>query len=781
MRIWRTFRPADRAFIQDIIGDIIMLTETPVDWIFLRTAAEFWDPEHAGQLSTLLHISVQDIHEELHQRWDEGIWIAWFSDWTLLRAMTPTTASYQRDACHEFLLLVFGTLLFPYSPSLTDRAIAQVVLQAVGGHSYVEALLAETVRSLDYVREVRRGRMRGSPHLLQIWLLAHICPFCSSHPFSYIADERSLIERLVPVIPPLEHSFSEWRRFWRELTLARFLWIARWNLDGPMITGCPGIVGVPLLSHLGSTLIFPGRVITTGVTSLPDSSTSQDGIRRSRRCFRRGQSSSPDSFSTSPNACSTASDSCGHAPGTLGRPSHTPPTPGTFGSTSCSGLTDILRLRLSSPHHGTRRHGQSNGRQHGGVVGPTQGTKPRILELHASAGARTNGRPDPLGPTDSGTGRRGGQVLPVPPPVSIPVPAMAYTAPPQVVFRASSAPAPTHPQATELPPYSSLQPPVGFSYQVPPPINTTFHEPGTPTHAAQFASSTHFLPEVDAEQERRLKRMEETIRALQASDARPDARYGDCSLFLGMHLPPKLKAGKKLDLGIKLGRMEGPADQREEPSKKAPTMSPSSGGRRGKEVSVNAVNTAHQASQQYSVNLTTTPTTAPTYFPPPPQHHPQPIYYSAPPVPPPTASQSYDHFPPTPAQPSQSRPPVSRAPPPAQQNPTSQGQQAGGAQSRPCKQYTPLPASLSHIYRQLLARNQIQPISPGQNFDPSVQDQSKRCEYHQGAPGHTLDNCWRLRDEIQRRIDSNRLIFNAVRPPNVQANPLPDHKPSSGP
>ncbi|PKI34801.1 hypothetical protein CRG98_044808 [Punica granatum] len=103
--------------------------------------------------------------------------------------------------------------------------------------------------------------MRGSPHLLQIWLLAHIRPFCSSHPFSYIADERSLIERLAPVIPPPEYSFSEWRRFWRELTPSRFLWVARWNPGGPMITGCPGIVGVPLLSHLGSTLIFPGRVI----------------------------------------------------------------------------------------------------------------------------------------------------------------------------------------------------------------------------------------------------------------------------------------------------------------------------------------------------------------------------------------------------------------------------------------------------------------------------------------------------------------------------------------
>ncbi|PKI75390.1 hypothetical protein CRG98_004219 [Punica granatum] len=139
-----------------------------------------------------------------------------------------------------------------------------------------------------------------------------------------------------------------------------------------------------------------------------------------------------------------------------------------------------------------------------------------------------------------------------------------------------------------------------------------------------------------------------------------------------------IEAEKKLDLGIKLGKMEDPASKGEESSKKAPMAPSPSGGRRAKEVS-----------------------------------------------------------------PSQPRPPVSRAPPPAQQNPTSHGQQAGGTQSLPRKQYSPLPAPLSHIYRQLLAGNQIQPISPGPNFDPSVQDQSKHCEYHQGAPGHTLDNCWR--------------------------------------
>ncbi|XP_031405687.1 uncharacterized protein LOC116214419 [Punica granatum] len=436
------------------------------------------------------------------------------------------------------------------------------------------------------------------------------------------------------------------------------------------------------------------------------------------------------------------------------------------------------------------------------------------------------------------------QVLFAPPPVSMPAPAAIYTVPPPMVFPALSAPAPTHPQVADLPSYPPPQPHINFSYQTPPPINTTFLEPGMPIHAAQVASPTHFFPEADDEQERRLKRMEETIRALQASDTRPDARYGDCSLFPGMRLPPKFKitefktyggttdprhhlrhyrgkmlqywgyeefvihsfqdslsgsaldwfmslkaediptwadlsrkfidqyqycaeapptllelstkemargqrginyshllahtssfsnpieAGKKLDLGIKLGRMEGPTGKGEESSNKVPATTSSSSGRRGKEVSVNAVNPPQPTPQQYSVNFTTSPTAAPAYFPPPLQHQHHSVYYSAPPGPPPMASQPFDHH------------------------------------------YAPSPTS---------PRPLIRPISPGPNFDPSIQDQSKRCEYHQGAPGHTLDNCWRLLDEIQKRIDSNRLTFNAVRPPNVQDNPLPDHRPSSGP
>ncbi|PKI61753.1 hypothetical protein CRG98_017865 [Punica granatum] len=367
------------------------------------------------------------------------------------------------------------------------------------------------------------------------------------------------------------------------------------------------------------------------------------------------------------------------------------------------------------------------------------------------------------------------QALSVPPPVSMLAPAAVYTIPLPTIFSVPSVPALVHPQAVEPPLYLSLQPHTSLPYQALPPINTTFPEPGTPTHAAHFASPMHFFPEADAEQEHRLKRMEETIRALQANETHPNESYGDGSLFPGMWLPIEAKwraqaakhipsisevqqiqlfhstlrgvyyshllantssfsdlieAGKKLDMGIKLGRTEGPVGKGEgEPSRRTTVGVPSTGGRKGKETAVNIINPGHPRAQHYSVNLTPIPLAALAYFLPSPQHQPQSIYYSAPPVPPLMTSQPFvHHYTPAPTPSPQTRPPVSRAPLPAQQTPDSQGPQVGAAQYQSRKQYIPLPAPLSHIYRQLLASNQIQPISPGLNFDPTTQDQSKHCD-----------------------------------------------------
>ncbi|XP_031402658.1 uncharacterized protein LOC116212231 [Punica granatum] len=247
-----------------------------------------------------------------------------------------------------------------------------------------------------------------------------------------------------------------------------------------------------------------------------------------------------------------------------------------------------------------------------------------------------------------------------------------------------------------------------------------------------------------------------------------------------------IDAGKKLDIGIKLGKIEGPVEKKEgESSKRAATGT--AGNRRGKDTSVNAVNSRRQAPQQYSISYTPAPPAAKAYAPPSIHYQPQPpaqqVYYSAPPAsfPLPVPQQYAHNHASAPPQAPQYRPPASRTPQPTQQAPAPQGQQGGATQNRQRKQFTPLPAPLSYIYRQLLAGNKIRSIAPNLDFDPTIQDQSRRCEYHQGAPGHTTDNCWKLRERIQQLIDDKQLTFNAVKPPNVQSNPLPDHGSSSGP
>ncbi|PKI42993.1 hypothetical protein CRG98_036618 [Punica granatum] len=102
--------------------------------------------------------------------------------------------------------------------------------------------------------------------------------------------------------------------------------------------------------------------------------------------------------------------------------------------------------------------------------------------------------------------------------------------------------------------------------------------------------------------------------------------------------------------------MEDPTSKGDESSKKVPTISSSSSGRRGKEVTVNTVNTAQQIPQQYSMNYTAAPPTAPSYAPQAPQYRPQastqPIYYSALPPPPSSAVPSpvVHHYAPTSSQ-----------------------------------------------------------------------------------------------------------------------------------
>ncbi|PKI51761.1 hypothetical protein CRG98_027809 [Punica granatum] len=136
-----------------------------------------------SRLAILLDLRDEEIRHELQHGWEHSIRTAWLIDFIHVRSLNARGDSYQRDACHGFLLLVFGTILFPYSSNLIDGALVQVILQV-------------------------------------IWFLAHIKPFCSSHPFFYITDERSLIARLLQVFRSSDRDYTDWIQFFKGLTPA---------------------------------------------------------------------------------------------------------------------------------------------------------------------------------------------------------------------------------------------------------------------------------------------------------------------------------------------------------------------------------------------------------------------------------------------------------------------------------------------------------------------------------------------------------------------------------
>ncbi|XP_031393571.1 uncharacterized protein LOC116205196 [Punica granatum] len=514
-----------------------------------------------------------------------------------------------------------------------------------------------------------------------------------------------------------------------------------------------------------------------------------------------------------------------------------------------------------------------------------------------------------------------------PPPTTVPIIDPAMLALPSMPVSATSTHAPA--PIVEPFPFPAPQPQISLPHRTPSILNIPYYNPDAQAVAATEAPPTYILPATEIEQERRMKRMEEMMKALQESDSRYDTSYLDLNLFPDMRLPPKIKipdfnkydgitdpkphlqgyrnrmmpywgyeqfmiqtfqeslkgaalnwftslkaadiptwdelakkfvtqygyntgiapsylelsvmemqeeqafedyatqwraeaakhrppideaeqiqifhgtlkgayylhllghmssfnamikAGKKVSIGIKLGRIDHSVRKGEgESSKKTAVTAASSHNRKGRDANVGAVNPGYPGHQQYAVNVA--PSISSPYHLAPQQQYPvQPIYYSAPPAYAPLqAPQSFGQQY-TPAfQVQSSGPPASSTPQPAKRAPALRTQQGNRGQVRPRPQYPPLPVPLSQILSQLLASNRIRTEAPGPNFDPTVQNQNLRCEFHQGAPGHTTDNCHVLRGRLQELIDKKLLSFNEVKPPNVQTNPLPDHVSSSGP
>jgi hypothetical protein len=84
----------------------------------------------------------------------------------------------------------------------------------------------------------------------------------------------------------------------------------------------------------------------------------------------------------------------------------------------------------------------------------------------------------------------------------------------------------------------------------------------------------------------------------------------------------------------------------------------------------------------------------------------------------------------------------------------------------PRNQFFPIPRLYKDLLPSLLARNLVQLKAPPhvQNPLPHWYRADRTCEFHRGAPGHDIEQCYSLKDEVQKLIHSKDLSFTDLDP-----------------
>ena len=85
--------------------------------------------------------------------------------------------------------------------------------------------------------------------------------------------------------------------------------------------------------------------------------------------------------------------------------------------------------------------------------------------------------------------------------------------------------------------------------------------------------------------------------------------------------------------------------------------------------------------------------------------------------------------------------------------------------------------TLAQAYENLSSKGSIKPLDPTPmpNPIPPTWNLNEYCHFHQ-KPGHKIDNCFRLKQEIQDLIGNGTLPNpNIITKPSIRKNPLPDY------
>ena len=72
-----------------------------------------------------------------------------------------------------FGLVVYGILIFPQSPGYVDATMVDLIEQINNQANPVPAIVAKTIRSLNFCRRKGEGNFIGYAQLLYMWIRSH--------------------------------------------------------------------------------------------------------------------------------------------------------------------------------------------------------------------------------------------------------------------------------------------------------------------------------------------------------------------------------------------------------------------------------------------------------------------------------------------------------------------------------------------------------------------------------------------------------------------------------
>jgi len=76
-------------------------------------------------------------------------------------------------------------------------------------------------------------------------------------------------------------------------------------------------------------------------------------------------------------------------------------------------------------------------------------------------------------------------------------------------------------------------------------------------------------------------------------------------------------------------------------------------------------------------------------------------------------------------------------------------------------QFDPIPMTYAELLSNLLQENLVKTRAPPRvpNVLPIWYQPDLSCAFHQGAPGHDIEHCLSLKDEVQKLIEADILLF----------------------